>query len=325
MRECASAQTTTRRRPRGAGSLAFRARDFFVRRGGSYLLPVRRSARARRPSTRRRRPGRDSVGIDRARRARLAGAGHAIASGGSRHRAAQHEARRSRAQRRMQRRTSPAGAIPGFPRARGPGRRRGRQGGRSRVRREAEVPGSGHGQLGGREQRRLLRGRGRAELDLVVLLPQGQRVLLRGGRGVRGRTDFNLSALSSMVPYYDYALDLILDVEYPQRRHAHRAAARARRVRGRDALRPHPPRPHHSPPAAWSPCEKYKQSPLRQVPRVAATTTPCLPVGTGDVPPHRHGEDLLPEVRGHLLPRSKYQGNIGGAYSPAPPSRTSSS
>lgn len=95
--------------------------------------------------------------------------------------------------------------------------------------------------------------------------------------------DFNLSGLSSMVPYYDYALDLILDVESPnddmlteQQHELVESAAEmlyglihARYIltsRGMVAM-----------------LEKYKQCHFGRCPRVYCNNHPCLPVGTSDV------------------------------------------
>ena len=95
--------------------------------------------------------------------------------------------------------------------------------------------------------------------------------------------DFNLSGLSSMVPYYDYALDLILDVESPnddmlteQQHELVESAAEmlyglihARYIltsRGMVAM-----------------LEKYKQCHFGRCPRVYCNNHPCLPVGASDV------------------------------------------
>jgi hypothetical protein len=95
--------------------------------------------------------------------------------------------------------------------------------------------------------------------------------------------DFNLSGLSSMVPYYDYALDLILDVESPnddmlteQQHELVESAAEmlyglihARYIltsRGMVAM-----------------LEKFKQCHFGRCPRVYCNNHPCLPVGTSDV------------------------------------------
>mmetsp|Transcript_5453 Transcript_5453/g.13818 ORF Transcript_5453/g.13818 Transcript_5453/m.13818 type:complete len:273 (-) Transcript_5453:443-1261(-) len=126
--------------------------------------------------------------------------------------------------------------------------------------------------------------------------------------------DFNLSGLSSMVPYYDYALDLILDVESPnddmlteQQHELVESAAEmlyglihARYIltsRGMVAM-----------------LEKYKQCHFGRCPRVYCNNHPCLPVGTSDVFRTATVKIFCPKCEDIYFPRSKYQGNIDGAY-----------
>ena len=94
--------------------------------------------------------------------------------------------------------------------------------------------------------------------------------------------DFNLSGLSSSVPYYDYALDIILDVDRgqsvlsEQQQELVESAAEmlyglihARYIltqRGMTAM-----------------LEKYKQHHFGSCPRFLCGNTACLPVGTSDV------------------------------------------
>lgn len=126
--------------------------------------------------------------------------------------------------------------------------------------------------------------------------------------------DFNLSGLSSMVPYYDYALDLILDVESPnddmlteQQHELVESAAEmlyglihARYIltsRGMVAM-----------------LEKYKQCHFGRCPRVYCNNHPCLPVGASDVFRTATVKIFCPKCEDIYFPRSKYQGNIDGAY-----------
>ncbi|MBI20458.1 MAG: hypothetical protein CMB73_07795 [Euryarchaeota archaeon] len=94
--------------------------------------------------------------------------------------------------------------------------------------------------------------------------------------------DFNLSGLSSSVPYYDYALDTILDIDRPhsditdQQQELIESAAEmlyglihARYIlttRGMTAM-----------------LEKYKQNHFGRCPRFLCANAPCLPVGTSDI------------------------------------------
>jgi len=119
--------------------------------------------------------------------------------------------------------------------------------------------------------------------------------------------DFNLSGLSSMVPYYDYALDLILDVESPnddmlteQQHELVESAAEmlyglihARYIltsRGMVAM-----------------LEKYKQCHFGRCPKVFCNNHPCLPVGTSDVFRTATVKIFCPKCCDIYFPRSKYQ------------------
>ena len=95
--------------------------------------------------------------------------------------------------------------------------------------------------------------------------------------------DFNLSGLSSMIPYYDYALDMILDIESSngsklteQQHELVESAAEllyglihARYICSNRGM--------------ISMLEKYKQNHFGRCPRVACNNQSCLPVGTSDV------------------------------------------
>ena len=120
--------------------------------------------------------------------------------------------------------------------------------------------------------------------------------------------DFNLSGLSSMVPYYDYALDLILDVESPnddmlteQQHELVESAAEmlyglihARYIltsRGMVAM-----------------LEKYKQCHFGRMPAGVLQQPPVPSRGHVRRLPHGHRQDLLSQVRGHLLPEIEVPG-----------------
>ncbi|XP_039141778.1 casein kinase II subunit beta-1-like [Dioscorea cayenensis subsp. rotundata] len=126
--------------------------------------------------------------------------------------------------------------------------------------------------------------------------------------------DFNLCGLSSQVPYYDYALDLILDVESShgdmfteEQNELVESAAEmlyglihARYIltsKGMAAM-----------------LEKYKNYDFGRCPRVYCCGQPCLPVGQSDVPRSSTVKIYCPKCDDIYYPRSKYQGNIDGAY-----------
>lgn len=126
--------------------------------------------------------------------------------------------------------------------------------------------------------------------------------------------DFNLSGLSSQVPYYDYALDMILDAESPSNEilteEQHEVVETAAEMlyglvhvryiltgRGMQTM-----------------LEKYKNCDFGRCPRVLCNGQPCLPVGTSDVPRQTTVKVYCPKCEDIYFPRSKYQGNIDGAY-----------
>ncbi|KAK4260308.1 hypothetical protein QN277_003445 [Acacia crassicarpa] len=126
--------------------------------------------------------------------------------------------------------------------------------------------------------------------------------------------EFNLCGLSSQVPYYDYALDLILDVESShgdmlteEQNELVESAAEmlyglihARYIltsKGMVAL-----------------LDKYKNYDFGRCPRVYCSGQPCLPVGLSDIPRSSTVKIYCPKCEDIYYPRSKYQGNIDGAY-----------
>ncbi|XP_012488814.1 casein kinase II subunit beta-1 isoform X3 [Gossypium raimondii] len=126
--------------------------------------------------------------------------------------------------------------------------------------------------------------------------------------------DFNLCGLSSQVPYYDYALDLILDIESShgdmfteEQNELVESAAEmlyglihARFIltsKGMAAM-----------------LDKYKNYDFGRCPRVYCCGQPCLPVGQSDFPRSSTVKIFCPRCEDIYYPRSKYQGNIDGAY-----------
>lgn len=126
--------------------------------------------------------------------------------------------------------------------------------------------------------------------------------------------DFNLSGLSSQVPYYDYALDMILDNDPPhdvmltdQQHELLESAAEmlyglihARYIvtaRGLAAM-----------------LEKLKNCDFGRCPRCLCEGQPCLPVGTSDIPGQSTVKIFCPKCEDIYYPRSEYQCSIDGAY-----------
>ncbi|KAL3624534.1 casein kinase 2 regulatory subunit [Castilleja foliolosa] len=125
--------------------------------------------------------------------------------------------------------------------------------------------------------------------------------------------DFNLCGLSSQVPYYDYALDLILDVESShgdmfteEQNELVESAAEmlyglihVRYILTTKGL------------AAM--LEKYKNYDFGRCPRVYCCGQPCLPVGQSDIPRSSTVKIYCPKCDDIYYPRSKYQ-DVDGAY-----------
>ncbi|XP_018482025.1 casein kinase II subunit beta-1-like isoform X2 [Raphanus sativus] len=121
--------------------------------------------------------------------------------------------------------------------------------------------------------------------------------------------DFNLCGLSSLIPYYEYALDLILDVEssHEEQNELIESAAEmlyglihARYILTTKGL------------AAM--LDKYKNYDFGRCPRVYCCGQTCLPVGQSDLPRSSTVKIYCPKCGDIYYPRSKYQGNIDGAY-----------
>lgn len=126
--------------------------------------------------------------------------------------------------------------------------------------------------------------------------------------------DFNLSGLASQVPYYDYALDVILDIESPNdeilSEEQHEMVESAAEMlyglihsryiiasRGQAAM-----------------LEKFKNSDFGRCPRVFCSGQPVLPLGQSDIPRTSTVKVFCPKCGDIYYPRSKYQGNVDGAY-----------
>mmetsp|Transcript_40918 Transcript_40918/g.46490 ORF Transcript_40918/g.46490 Transcript_40918/m.46490 type:complete len:375 (+) Transcript_40918:123-1247(+) len=126
--------------------------------------------------------------------------------------------------------------------------------------------------------------------------------------------DFNLTGLNSLVPHYDYALDMVLDVEMPmedslteEQQEIVESAAEmlyglihARYIvtnRGMHAM-----------------YEKYRAASFGRCPHVFCQGQPVLPVGLSDLPRNYTVNVFCPRCHGLFFPKSTRQANIDGAY-----------
>ncbi|XP_009621562.1 putative casein kinase II subunit beta-4 isoform X2 [Nicotiana tomentosiformis] len=121
--------------------------------------------------------------------------------------------------------------------------------------------------------------------------------------------DFNLCGLSSQVPYYDYALDLILDVESSHEEQNELVESAAEMLYGLIHVRY-----ILTTKGMAAMLEKYKNYDFGRCPRVYCSGQPCLPVGQSDIPRSSTVKIYCPKCEDIYYPRSKYQGNIDGAY-----------
>nr|KJB39779.1 hypothetical protein B456_007G030400 [Gossypium raimondii] len=117
--------------------------------------------------------------------------------------------------------------------------------------------------------------------------------------------DFNLCGLSSQVPYYDYALDLILDIESSHEEQNELVESAAEMLYGlihaRFIL---------TSKGMAAMLDKYKNYDFGRCPRVYCCGQPCLPVGQSDFPRSSTVKIFCPRCEDIYYPRSKYQGSI---------------
>ena len=126
--------------------------------------------------------------------------------------------------------------------------------------------------------------------------------------------DFNLTGLGNQVPYYDYALDIILDIETPQdemltdeQQELVESAAEvlyglihARYIatqRGMQQM-----------------LEKYKRSEFGRCPRVLCEGQSVLPVGQSDIPHKLTVKVFCPRCQDIFYPKSSRKAATDGAY-----------
>uniref|UniRef100_A0A1D1ZBY0 Casein kinase II subunit beta n=1 Tax=Anthurium amnicola TaxID=1678845 RepID=A0A1D1ZBY0_9ARAE len=126
--------------------------------------------------------------------------------------------------------------------------------------------------------------------------------------------DFNLCGLSSQVPYYDYALDLILDMESSHgdtftEEQNELVESAAEMLYGLIHVRY-----ILTSKGMAGMLEKFKNYDFGRCPRVYCCGQPCLPVGQSDISRSGTVKIYCPKCEDIYYPRSKYQGNVDGAY-----------
>jgi casein kinase II subunit beta len=126
--------------------------------------------------------------------------------------------------------------------------------------------------------------------------------------------DFNLSGLSSQVPYYDYALELILDADSGQDEILTEAQQAAVEAAGEALYGLIHARFILTTRGLAAMAEKFRSCDFGRCPRVLCNGQPCLPVGLSDQPRQSTVKLFCPRCEEAYYPRSKYHGNIDGAY-----------
>lgn len=121
--------------------------------------------------------------------------------------------------------------------------------------------------------------------------------------------DFNLCGLSGQIPYYDYALDLILDVESSLEEQNELVESAAEMLYGLIHVRY-----ILTTKGLAAMLEKYKNAEFGRCPRVYCCGQPCLPVGESDIPRQGTVKIYCPKCEDIYTPRSRFQDSIDGAY-----------
>ena len=126
--------------------------------------------------------------------------------------------------------------------------------------------------------------------------------------------DFNLTGLSAQVPYYEYALDTILDAESAtaakfskDQQEAVESAAELLYglIHARYIITPR---------GMAAMLEKYKAVQFGRCPRVHCQGQPALPVGQSDLPRMHTTKIFCCRCEDIYYPRSSRQANVDGAY-----------
>mmetsp|Transcript_65798 Transcript_65798/g.130397 ORF Transcript_65798/g.130397 Transcript_65798/m.130397 type:complete len:280 (-) Transcript_65798:166-1005(-) len=126
--------------------------------------------------------------------------------------------------------------------------------------------------------------------------------------------DFNLTGLSAQVPYYEYALDTILDAENStaarfSKEQQESIEAAAELLYGLIHVRY-----IITPRGMAAMLEKFKHCHFGRCPRVHCQGQPGLPVGQSDLPRVHTTKIFCPRCEDIYYPRSSRQANVDGAY-----------
>ncbi|KAL8053523.1 hypothetical protein ABFX02_05G077500 [Erythranthe guttata] len=121
--------------------------------------------------------------------------------------------------------------------------------------------------------------------------------------------DFNLCGLSGQIPYYDYALDLILDVESSLEEQNELVESAAEMLYGLIHVRY-----ILTTKGLAAMLEKYKNAEFGRCPRVHCCGQPCLPVGESDIPRKGTVKIYCPRCEDIYTPRSRFQESVDGSY-----------
>ncbi|DBA03672.1 TPA: hypothetical protein N0F65_006851 [Lagenidium giganteum] len=126
--------------------------------------------------------------------------------------------------------------------------------------------------------------------------------------------DFNLTGLNGIVPYYDYALDLILDIESPNDQNLTQMQQEIIESAAEMLYGLIHSRYILTTKGMAAMLEKFQNVEFGRCHRVYCQGQPVLPVGQSDVPRHTTVNVYCPKCRDIFFPKSQRAGQIDGAY-----------
>ncbi|CAH1425022.1 unnamed protein product [Lactuca virosa] len=126
--------------------------------------------------------------------------------------------------------------------------------------------------------------------------------------------DFNLCGLSNQVPFYDHALDLILDSESSHgdsfsEEQIEQIESAAETLYGLIHVRF-----ILTTKGLAAMLEKYKNTEFGRCPRVFCSGQPCLPVGQSDISRQTSVKIYCPKCQDIFTPQFRFQDNLDGAF-----------